>query len=1140
MQDLVFAAFKISPMKTKIIYFFFALLMIFNSCQERAWDNPFDPECPKDLFTPSDFTATLVGNSVKLSWNQTNKHISGFRILKKTGAGAEIELPMQGKSVSQFTDPEITLGELHNYTLVALAGENQSNPVQAQITPVLLSSITTIDISGLRATTAISGGNITNDGGAPVTARGMCWNTSTNPTVNNFKTSDGTGTGSFTSNITGLTPNTIYYARAYATNIAGTSYGNEITFKTYFGEVTDADGNVYLTVKIGEQVWMAENLKTTKYNDGSSIPNVTDNSQWANLTTGAYCWYNNDAASYKADYGALYNYYAVSTNKLAPVGWHVPTHADWTILKNYLGNLNVGAKLKETGTNHWPSPNTDATNEFGFTAIPGGYRPNDFGGILGECYWWSSSEFNSNIGYVWVLVDLHNEFGSQGDLKYFGHSVRCLFGILSVPSLTTSAPSAITTSSAILGGNITNDGNAAIIERGVVYATTLNPTTANSKVAMGSGTGSFNQSVTGLTDNTTYYVRAYAINSVGTAYGTEVSFTTSQILSLPTVTTSAATTITTNSAVLGGNVTSDGNATVTEKGIVYATTPNPTTANTKVAMGSGTGSFNQSVAGLTANTTYYVRAYAINSVGTAYGTQVSFTTSQILSLPTVTTSDATTITTNSAVLGGIVTNDGNATVTEKGIVYATAQNPTITNTKVVLGSGTGSFSNTVSGLVPNTTYYVRAYAINNQGTAYGNNFIFKTLGKLPSVITEDVSGITTTSAVLNGLVNPNSLNTTVSFEWGETNNFGNSTLAVQNPVIGSSYVNVNSVITGLSPSTLYYVRISASNSLGATYGQEISFITRNGIIELITTNIKVLSSTSAFCGVNILNDGGDSIIDRGVCFNLINNPTINDDKIIINSSQSNFNITINNLLEDTRYYLRAFASNKTGVYYGDQVSFTTLKKGQIADMDGNVYNTIAIGTQIWTKENLKTTKYANGDSIPNVINNSNWQTSSGAWRYYNDDVQYNNIYGKLYNWQSIADDRNICPHGWHIPSENEWETLELYLGMNPDELNGFAFRGVSANVGEKMKKVDETLWNNPNTGATNESGFSAVPGGRYNGDGTFIFIGLEGTFWSSTLSTPSTNLAWLRILNYQNNGIYRSPPQGHMMGGGFSCRCIKD
>ena len=294
--------------------------------------------------------------------------------------------------------------------------------------PVNLPTVTTSSVTNIGQTSATSGGNVTSDGGATVTARGVCWSTSANPTTADSKTIDGSGTGSFTSSLNGLVPNTTYYVRAYATNSVGTAYGNQESFTTA-GTVIDIDGNVYNTVTIGSQVWMAENLKTTKYNDGTAIPLVTDSTSWSNLTTPGYCWYNNDEAGYKNVYGALYNWFTVNTGKLCPIGWHVPTDAEWTTLTDYLGGESVaGGKLKETGTTHWLSPNTGATNETGFTALPGGYRAGSgyFNHVGSYGHWWSATE--GSAGNAWgryVGYDNSNVYGLS-DSKQAGFSVRCV------------------------------------------------------------------------------------------------------------------------------------------------------------------------------------------------------------------------------------------------------------------------------------------------------------------------------------------------------------------------------------------------------------------------------------------------------------------------------------------------------------------------------------------------------------------------------------------------------------------------------------------------------------------------------------------------------------------------------------------
>jgi len=297
-----------------------------------------------------------------------------------------------------------------------------------------LPTIMTTAISSISSTSATGGGNVTDDGRASILARGVCWGTITAPTITNSNTSDGYSTGAFTSLLTSLIAGTIYYVRAYATNIAGTAYGNEISFTTTSTSgitITDVDGNTYSTVIIGTQRWMKENLKTTKFNDGTAMLPVTDYSAWLGLTTPAYCWYNNDASTYKDTYGALYNWYAVNTGKLCPSGWHVPNINELTTLIEYLGGENVtGGKLKETGTIHWRSPNTGATNSSGFTALPGGSRTSTsltpFGSVGYTGYWWCSTEVSFNASWIYALYSDAITISKISDYKLLGLSVRCL------------------------------------------------------------------------------------------------------------------------------------------------------------------------------------------------------------------------------------------------------------------------------------------------------------------------------------------------------------------------------------------------------------------------------------------------------------------------------------------------------------------------------------------------------------------------------------------------------------------------------------------------------------------------------------------------------------------------------------------
>ena len=291
-----------------------------------------------------------------------------------------------------------------------------------------LPNLITTNAYDITQTTATSGATAAGVGESPVTSRGVCWNTSGSnyPTIEDNKTIDGTGTETFTSLMTGLIPGTLYYIRAYAINSDGIAYGTLQEFST---KIADTDGNIYNTVSIYDKLWIVENLKTTRYNDGTTIPLVTDNAAWSTLATPGYCYYNNDDITYKSTYGGLYNWFAVSTGKLCPIDWHVPSDAEWTAFTDFMaGEIVAGGRLKEIGTAHWLTPNTGATNENGFTALPGGSRDNNgnFNNIGQDGNWWSSSENDANSSWYRNM----NFNVSSIDRNYYskanGLSVRCI------------------------------------------------------------------------------------------------------------------------------------------------------------------------------------------------------------------------------------------------------------------------------------------------------------------------------------------------------------------------------------------------------------------------------------------------------------------------------------------------------------------------------------------------------------------------------------------------------------------------------------------------------------------------------------------------------------------------------------------
>jgi uncharacterized protein (TIGR02145 family) len=260
-------------------------------------------------------------------------------------------------------------------------------------------------------------------------------------TINDNRTIDGGGAGVFVSQLNNLIANTTYYIRAYASYDGGTVYGNEISFKTREGGlITDIDGNDYQVVRIGDLLWMAENLKVTHYQNGEAIPYVTNNTEWSGLAAGAYCYYNH-TENYQSTYGLLYNWWAAKDGRnLAPLGWRVPSDADWKALEAEIGMIeadinlqnwrgtNEGGKLKEMSSSHWNQPNTGAINEYGFTALPNGYRldTGSFQQLGNYTRYWTSSASNNSNGWYRALYSDSQQLGRSQVTKNQGYAIRCV------------------------------------------------------------------------------------------------------------------------------------------------------------------------------------------------------------------------------------------------------------------------------------------------------------------------------------------------------------------------------------------------------------------------------------------------------------------------------------------------------------------------------------------------------------------------------------------------------------------------------------------------------------------------------------------------------------------------------------------
>lgn len=300
-----------------------------------------------------------------------------------------------------------------------------------------------------------------------------------------------------------------------------------------------------------------------------------------------------------------------------------------------------------------------------------------------------------------------------------------------------------------------------------------------------------------------------------------------------------------------------------------------------------------------------------------------------------------------------------------------------------------------------------------------------------------------------------------------------------------------------------------------------------------------ITANSARFAVALTGDGGSALLAKGVVWHTGANPTVSlATKTTDTSGSSGFESLLTGLTPNTSYFARAYATNANGTAYGKEWQFTTLSAPPtITDLEGNIYETVQIGTQTWMKSNLKTSKYRNGDIIPSNLSDSAWKnTASGAFAVYNNDTSFNYTYGKLYNWFSVTDPRGLCPTGWHVPDDSEWKTLESYLGMQAGELDVLpGGRGSAQNVGGKLKAVS-SLWTSPNLGATDQSGFSGLPGGgRYCNFSYFCAMGYYGYWWTTT--ETSATRAIYRNLYFNGAASFRDTY--HKIYG-LSVRCVKD
>ena len=870
---------------------------------------------------------TVVSGGTYISDNGLD--ITSKGVVWSTKANPTIELETKtenGSGIEEFVANVTGLSPGTKYYLRAYAvnsdGVGYGNEITFETISQNNATVTTTDPSEVTSSSAISGGNVTSDGGAKVTSRGVVWSKDHNPTINfDTKTSDGSGTGKFTSAITGLEPGTTYYVRAYATNALGTSYGDEVSFTTQAVKptvsTTEADEITQTSAKVGGNVTATGGAEVTECGivwSTSKNPTTSDNKKQVGSGIGSFT--------------------AELTDLKIATTYYVRAYAINSVGTSY------GEEISFTTGSAKPAVTTVSPSEVtSSSAVSGGNVTSDGGSaVTARGVVWSkdhnptvslSTKTMNGTGtgsYVSSISGLEpgvtyyvRAYATNANGTSYGDEVSFTTQAVK-PTVSTTEADEITQTSAKVGGNVTATGGAEVTECGIVWSTSKNPTTSDNKKQVGSGIGSFTAELTDLKIATTYYVRAYAINSVGTSYGEEISFTTGS--AKPTVTTVSPSEVTSSSAVSGGNVTSDGGAKVTSRGVVWSKDHNPTiNFDTKTSDGSGTGKFTSAITGLEPGTTYYVRAYATNALGTSYGDEVSFTTQAVK--PTVSTTEADEITQTSAKVGGNVTATGGAEVTECGIVWSTSKNPTTSDNKKQVGSGIGSFTAELTDLKIATTYYVRAYAINSVGTSYGEEISFTTGSAKPAVTTVSPSEVTSSSAVSGGNVTSDggSAVTARGVVWSKDHNptVSLSTKTMNGTGTGS-YV---SSISGLEPGVTYYVRAYATNANGTSYGDEVSFTTQAVKPTVSTTEADEITQTSAKVGGNVTATGGAEVTECGIVWSTSKNPTTSDNKKQVGSGIGSFTAELTDLKIATTYYVRAYAINSVGTSYGEEISFTT-------------------------------------------------------------------------------------------------------------------------------------------------------------------------------------------------------------------------
>ena len=700
----------------------------------------------------------------------------------------------------------------------------------------------------------------------------------------------------------------------------------------------------------------------------------------------------------------------------------------------------------------------------------------------------------------------------------------------------TNIPNNFSHNSCTASGTIVDLGIDIVIQHGFCWSTSENPDFSDDTIRLGPGkeTGAFSAVISSLEAGTEYYIRAFASTSATDAFGKTVLFTTAAPTD-PSVRTDTVYLGLNDSFYIAGSILDDGGSEIIQKGFCWDTLANPTLSGSFTNKGAGSDNFSDQIGGLPCNHTYYFRAYAINDAGPGYGNVFGLQTSHCpVGPPEVVLDSIRDLSVNSLYVHGAVIHDGGSVILDRGICWSTEEDPDLNDNVKSNGTGIGSFYSYIAGLECAQTYFVRAYATNTVGTDYSEQKSFTTAdcpAIAPVVITSAISAITESSAIGGGeIVNDGGADILAKgICWSK---IPDPSLSDNHTDDGGGTDSYISELNDLNCNSRYYVRAYATNSHSTSYGNLLDFVTSQCPPEpptVISLTEGSVTANSAQCGGVVTDDGGAEVTDRGICWSEHPGPTTEDYSIHIGSGIGSFSGVIEGLAPFQVYYFRAFATNIADTNYGEQLSFTTLwDQSVVTDYDGNVYNTIQIGNQVWIQENLNSTHYADGGPIEEI--NEGWDTlklTDRAYCWYDDN---GTTYGALYTWAAATGGQpggaipsgvqGICPSGWHIPSDSEWKQMEAELGMSQLELDNTGWRGT--NQGTQLL-------------AGGSSQFEALFGGFRYDTGSGMSPGSYAAFWTSTEFTSSR--VFYRALSTSSEVLRDNDfPKDY----GLSVRCIRD